>query len=53
MSRRGALLVAVAVLLAVALVACGDGSDGATAETTGASASGAAAPPSALMPASA
>lgn len=42
MPRRGALLVAVAVLLAVALVACGGGSDGATAETTGA-ASGAAA----------
>jgi glucose/arabinose dehydrogenase len=41
MPRRGALLVAVAVLVAVALVACGGGSDGATAETTGAAASGA------------
>jgi glucose/arabinose dehydrogenase len=38
MPRRGALLVAVAVLIAVALVACGGGSDGATAETSAASA---------------
>jgi glucose/arabinose dehydrogenase len=41
MPRRGALLVAVAVLIAVALVACGGGSDGARAETTGASAAAA------------